>query len=119
MRKIIENTHADAKMIGSVIGLFITLIIAILVLYNMAEGIAFSADTERDINTARGWHTTPVDGMNSDKWNNTTTANNVTGDILDQAGTFFQIAPIIGIVVVATVILLYVGKIGSGTGGGV
>ena len=86
------NNHADVKMIGAVVGIFITLIIAVLVFYNIAGSI----------------DTTTIDAELTGY-----PAQNATNDTLAQAATFFQIAPIIGIVVVAVVILGYVSKIGG------
>jgi len=100
MKKLLTNNHADAKMIGSVVGLLITIIIAVLVLYSIAGGI----DTTTVDQDLPGYH-------NATSGN--TDATNATDDILDQSATFFQIAPIIAIVVVAVVILGYVGKIGG------
>ena len=93
MKKFLKDTHADVKMIGAVAGILITLIIAILVFYNIAGSIDASSLHAMD---------------NTDNYD----AYNATNDTLDQAGTFFQIAPIIAIVVVAVVILSYVGRIG-------
>ena len=98
MRKLMTNNHADVKMIGAVVGLLITIIIAVLVFYTIAGSMD---NTTLDAKFTRG-----------DSLNNTPAAN-ATDDILDQGGTFFQIAPIIAIVVVAVVILGYVGKIGG------
>ena len=92
MKSFIDNEEADVKMIGAVVGILITLIIAVLVFYNIASGI----------------DTTTID---SDLTG--TPAANATTDTLDQAATFFQIAPIIAIVVVAVVILGYVSRIGG------
>jgi len=94
-------------MVGVVVGIFVTLIISVLVLYSVASSTTFSTSLEQDINAARGY------SSGTDIYNNTTSAADSTTDILDQAGTFFQIAPIIGIVVVAVIILGYVGKIGG------
>ena len=92
MKSLIKDNHADVKMIGAVVGILITLIIAVLVFYNVAGGI----------------DTTSIDADLTG-----TPSANATTDTLDQAATFFQIAPIIAIVVVAVVILGYVSKIGS------
>ena len=92
MKKFLDNDHADVKMIGAVVGILITLIVAVLVFYNIAGGI----------------NTTTIDaGLTG------TPAANATDDTLTQAATFFQIAPIIAIVVVAVVILGYVSRIGG------
>jgi len=92
VKSLIKDNHADVKMIGAVVGILITLIIAVLVFYNVAGGI----------------DTTSIDADLTG-----TPSANATTDTLDQAATFFQIAPIIAIVVVAVVILGYVSKIGS------
>jgi len=84
------DNRADVKTISTAVGILVTLIIAVLVFYNVAAGI--------DI-------TTIDTGLTG------TPAANATNDTLSQAGTFFQIAPIIVIVLVAVVILRYVGMI--------
>ena len=90
LRNLIENKEADSRMIGMVVGVLVTIIIAVLVFYNIAGSIdASTVDAE-------------LTG---------TPAQNATDDVLDQAATFFQIAPIIAIVLVAVVILGYVSKI--------
>jgi len=91
-KPLLKNDEADVRMIGAVVGILITLIIAVLVFYNIAGSI----------------DTTTIDGELTG-----TPAANATTDTLDQAATFFQIAPIIAIVVVAVVILGYVSKIGG------
>ena len=90
MKKLIENDEADVKMIGAVVGILVTLIIAVLVFYNIAGSI----------------DTTSIDaGLTG------TPAANATDATLDQSATFFAVAPIIAIVVVAVVILGYVSRI--------
>ena len=87
-------------MIGMVVGLLVTLIIAVLVFYNIAAAIDGSdTDTRLEEN---------VYGTST---GNITPTQNGTDDTLDQAATFFTIAPIIAIVIVAVIILRYVGKI--------
>lgn len=95
MRSLKNNDQASVKMIGVVAGLFVTLAVAILVFYSLAGGID---TTTLDANF----------GIAA-----TTPALNATDATLDQAATFFTIAPLIGIVIVAVVILGYVGKIGE------
>jgi len=90
MKSFLKNDEADVKMIGMVVGILVTLIIAVLVFYNIAGSI----DTT---------------GIDADLTG--TPAANATEDTLDQSATFFSIAPIIAIVVVAVVILGYVSKI--------
>ena len=93
MRKFFENEEANVREIGMVVGLFVTIAIAILVFYNIAASI----DTVSiDANLAG------------------TPAVNATNATLSQSATFFTIAPIIGIVVVAVIILGYVSSIGKG-----
>jgi hypothetical protein len=78
-------------MVGAAVGLLITLIIAVLVYYNVAASI----------------DTTGIDALLPG-----TPAANATNNINDQAATFFQIAPIVAIVIVAVVVLSYVSRIG-------
>ena len=77
-------------MVGMIVGILVTLMIAVLIFYNIAASI----------------DTTSIDADLTG-----TPAANATDDTLDQAATFFTIAPIIAIVIVAVVILSYVGKI--------
>jgi len=90
LRNIRTDNEADVKMIGGVVGILVTLIIAVLVFYNIAASIDYSS---------------------ADAVLPGSPAENATTDTMDQAATFFTIAPIIAIVVVAVVILKYVGQI--------
>jgi len=90
MKELLKNKAGDVRTISTAVGILITLIIAILVFYNVAAGI----------------DTTTIDaGLTG------TPSANATDDTMSQAATFFQIAPIIVIVLVAVVILRYVGMI--------
>lgn len=106
MKSILKDDNADVKMIGAVVGILITLIVAVLVFYNIAGSFSTGLDALDDNVAAAkgetGWPAT-----------NSTEATNATDNILNQSATFFQIAPIIAIVVVAVVILGYVSKIGG------
>ena len=101
MRKM--HDHAQMAMVGAAIGLFITLIIAIILYYNIASAIdttAIDANFNKDV---VGWAGT----------NGSRPAYNATTGINDQAATFFTIAPIVGIVIVAVVVIGYVQRIGG------
>jgi len=93
IKEFLRNDSADVKMIGVVIGILVTLIVAVLVFYNIAGSID-TADIDAKLTG--------------------TPAENATQATMDQAGTFFSIAPIIAIVIVAVVILGYVSRIGGG-----
>ena len=98
-RKFKEDENGNVKMIGMVVGILVTLMIAVLIFYNIAASIdADSVDEDLQ------------DQLGNDA-NDVEYAANATGDTLDQSATFFTIAPIIAIVVVAVVILGYVSKI--------
>ena len=87
-----KNNRAQMGMIGAAIGLLITLIIAVLVYYNISASL----------------DTTSVDAvLNGSPAANATEATN------DQAGTFFTIAPIVVLVIVAVVVIGYVKSIGG------
>lgn len=79
-------------MVGAAVGLLITLIIVVLIYYNIAASI----------------DTTGIDAKLPG-----TPAANATEQINDQAATFFTIAPIIAIVIVAVVVIGYVQRIGG------
>jgi len=93
LKPLRKNDQADVKMIGMVVGVLVTLIIAVLIFYNIASSI----DTTTIDSNIGGTNTTP--------------AANATDNTLDQSATFFSVAPIIAIVIVAVVILGYVSRI--------
>lgn len=93
LKKLLKNKDADVKTIGAAVGLLITLMISILVVYNIA-GSVDTTTIDADIGLA----------------NNIPSAN-ATNAALDQTATFYTIAPIIVIVMIAVVILKYVGMI--------
>jgi len=78
-------------MVGQAVGLLITLIIVVLVYYNIAASV----------------DTTGIDAKLPG-----TPAGNATTGINTQAATFFTIAPIIVLVIVAVVVISYVKMIG-------
>lgn len=91
--KFFSNEEADTKMIGTVVGLLVMIFVSILVFYNIMGSLdAHTLDT-----SVLGAETSPVE--------------NATNNTLTQAATFYTIAPIIAIVIVAVVILRYVGMI--------
>jgi len=102
VKKFLKDQDADVKMIGMVVGILVTLIVAILVFYNIAGSVGSDlSDLDSDVETNRaGGNTTSG-----------TPVTNATDAILDQSSTFFTIAPIIAIVIVAVVILGFVNKI--------
>ena len=90
LKKLLKDDDANTQMIGAVVGILVTLIIAVIVFYTIASSLDVSS-LDADFNG--------------------TPAQNATEATLDQAGTFFTIAPIIAIVIVAVVILGYVSRI--------
>lgn len=84
-----KDNEASVKMIGAVVGILITLIIAVLIFYNIAGSID-TTDLDSDLTG--------------------TPAANATSATIDQAETFFTIAPIICIVIVAVVVIGYVSR---------
>ncbi len=100
MRKLLKQNNAQMSYIGAAMGLFITLIIVVLIYYNIAASIDTSA-----VDQKLGWNGSAPDLHHP--------AQNATNAINGQAQTFFTIAPIIGIVIVAVVVIGYVQRIGS------
>ena len=91
-RNFIKDHGAQMAMVGQAVGLLITLIIVVLVYYNIAASV----------------DTTGIDAKLPG-----TPAGNATAATNSQAATFFTIAPIVGIVIVAVVVIGYVQRIGS------
>jgi hypothetical protein len=73
LKSLWKNDAGNVQMIGAVVGILITLIVAILVFYNVADSI----------------DTTSIDAS----FDGTPSANS-TESVFDQAETFFSIAPI-------------------------
>ena len=90
MRQITKNKYGQMGMVGAAVGLLITLIIAVLIYYNIASGIDTAAIDAKLPGTPAG---------------------NATTNINSQAATFFTIAPITAVVIVAVVVISYVQKI--------
>ena len=107
MRKLLSNCKADVRLIGGVIGLFVTLLVAIMVMYSIAGSLAPTTLDSQYFGTK----SSGGDGLGNEQFNQSP-AENATSPILDQAEVFFTLAPILGIVIVAVIILLYVGRIG-------
>ena len=96
------NDKAQMQMIGVAIGTLITLIICVLVYYNISGSI--------DTNTIdyKFGLTINATGVR----NGSAPAHNATESLNSQAATFFTIAPIISVVIVAVVVISYVKQIG-------
>lgn len=91
-RSLLKDNHADVKMVGAIVALLITLAASVLIFYNFMAGV----------------DTTTIDANFAG-----TPAANATNSILDQAGLFYTIAPMIAIIIVAVVILAYIKKLGE------
>ena len=98
MKRLCKNSHAQMSLIVAAIGLFITLLISILVYYNIAGVSIHTHDYATESNATAAL------------WNQ---SNNATASINNQAATFYTVAPIVGIVIVAVVVISYVQRIGG------
>ena len=83
-------------MVGAAVGLLITLIIAVLIYYNLAP---------------MGTLSNPGGNGTMYKTQMYNASKNATTNINNQAATFFVIAPITAVVIVAVVVIQYVQKI--------
>ena len=54
MKQFTKNRNGSLGVMGSVVGILITIIISILIVYNVASSISLDTDTERQINENRG-----------------------------------------------------------------
>lgn len=101
MRSLTRNKLAQMGMVGSAVGLLITLIIVVLIYWNIS---ASTYDSFPEGNT------TLYGAYKSGLYN---ASHNASTTINDQATTFFTIAPIIAVVIVAVVVIGYVQRIGG------
>jgi len=99
MRKLLNHKHASVAMVGGAIGLLITLIISVLIFYSM---LASSPSLPA-----------PAAGASSYYKALQNQSENASSTISSQASTFFTIAPIVAIVIVAVVVIGYVQRIGG------
>lgn len=110
LKSLINNDEADIKMIGMVVAILVTIIVSLLVFYSIAGSFDIN-DMDDDFGDyGLGSY---AKGQANEQINGSTPVRNSTDAILDQSATFFSIAPIIAIVVVAVVILGYVSRIGG------
>jgi O-antigen/teichoic acid export membrane protein len=92
IKKLKQDDKGQMSFIGAAVGLLITLAIVVLIFYNIVGSL----------------DTTSIDAKLDG-----TPAANATRAVMDQSATFFTIAPIIAIVIVAVVVIGYVQRIGS------
>jgi hypothetical protein len=90
MKAFLRNRKGYTAMVGGLVALLITIIVGILVYWQLSGSITLTSDTA---NTSR-------DGVNT------------------MASTVFSLLPIIALVVVASIILAVVMGFGRGRGGG-
>jgi len=100
MRKFLKNTLADVGTIGAAVAILVTIMVSILIVYNIAASIDAN-DIDTSLQSALG------------EGRDVIFAQNATKDTLDQSATFYTIAPLIVVVLVAVVILGYVIQIGG------
>ena len=95
------DDKGNVKMVTTVVAILVTLIIYIIIFFNIAGSI----DTDDVDDNIRE----NVYGEGGTTWHNGTEyAANSTDKVLDQSATFFTIAPILAIVIIAVVIIGYV-----------
>jgi len=89
VREIKSDSSANAKIVGGLVALLLTIIVGVLVFWEVNDSITLSS---ADANTSR---------------NETT----------DMASTVFSLLPIVALVIVASIILSIVLGFGGGKGG--
>ena len=99
MRKLRGNNEADTSFITMGIALFVTIFISLIIVYNIA-GSMDTADIDEQLQ----------DNMGASI--GYTPAGNATVEALDQSETFYTIAPLAAVIMVAVAILGYVMMIG-------
>lgn len=89
--KLRMDNKADARMVGMVVAILVVIVIGILVFWNVSDSI--------DIDSSDG--------------------QTVHSDVNSTAETVFTLAPIVAIVVIASIILGVVTSFGTRPGGGI
>ena len=102
MRKFLKNTQATVQDIGAAVAILVTIMVSVLVVFNIAASVD-SKDIDTSLQSALSEGT------------DVTFAQNATKDTLDQTATFYTIAPLVVVVLIAVVILSYVMQIGGAT----
>ena len=100
MRKFWKDNLANVGTIGAAVAILVTIMVSVLIVYNIAASIDAN-DIDTNLQTALGEGT------------DVNFAQNATKDTLDQSATFYTIAPLIVVVLVAVTILGYVIQIGG------
>jgi hypothetical protein len=104
MRNLKQNNLAQAGMVGLAVGILITIIIGVMIYFS----IAGSLDTTT-IDTKMGGTYNATSGV----WSGPHPLTNATNSANAQANTFFTIAPIVAVAIVAVVVIGYVNRIGG------
>ena len=114
MRSLVKDKTGTVQDIGMAVAILVSIIVAVVIVYNMAGAM----DVSNVDNTIQSNLIDIVadTAESADGAHNYTIAGNATVDILDQSATFFTIAPLVVVVLVAVVILSYVMQIGGATG---
>ena len=100
-RKFLTNKDADVSLIGAAVAILVTIMVSVLIVYNIASSID-AGDVDTDLQEAIG-----------NDANDVTYAANATMSALDQSETFYVLAPLIVIVLIAVTILGYIVMIGK------
>ena len=109
MRKILSNNNANVAMIGTAVALLVTIMVSILVVYSILGTVDTDDVDENFGDWGAGRY---AEGGSLEKVNGSTPSLNATNAVTDQAATFYTLAPLIVVVLVAVVILGYVTTIG-------
>ena len=107
--KLFRNNDGSVQMVGVAVATLVSILIAVMVVYNIAASI----DTDTDDQIALNIQDTLGEGDGTAGDDHANYSGNATRDVLDQSATFFTIAPLIVVVMVAVIILGYVITIGG------
>lgn len=112
MKPLLKDNHGNIGAVSAAVAILVSIFIAVLIVYSIAGGIDVGdadADIAENLQDVIDRHS----GAGGTYYN-TTFAGNATRDTLDQSSTFFTIAPLIVVVLVAVIILGYVVNLGGG-----
>jgi len=112
MKKLLKNNHADISAVTTSVAIIVMIVISIVIVYNIATSLNMGNVDDTIAEQIYGYSQTNWDagGSNASRaaHNATMPGANATDEVLSHSETFYTLAPLIVIVLIAVVILGYV-----------
>ncbi|NIQ88073.1 MAG: hypothetical protein GWN93_02880 [Deltaproteobacteria bacterium] len=108
MRRLIRDGNADLNMILGAVSVVVMLAISLVIAYNVVGAIDTDGLEDTIRQNVHGLQEVNDNDAANTTWNNTLTVGNCTTDLTDNMETYYQVAPIVLIVMAAVGILGYI-----------